>query len=855
MGFRNRRRRELELEQEIRFHLAEEERLLTERGQSPAEARATARREFGNITLVREATRRMWTWNAGEMTLRDCRYALRQLLRNPGFTAVVILNLALGIGANTAIFSVVNAVLLRPLPWRDAARLVLIHEALPNSPYLNVSWPDYNDWRTQNRVFESLGAFQPSRVKARIADRPEMVPAANVTSSFFTALGVQPLSGRLFSEADDRPGAPPVAIVSFRLSRRLPASDKTILIGGEPFTIAGVLQPGFRMPSSEADIFLPLGQNASEGSFTDRANHPGLMAVARLGPGVSLERARGDMDTIMSRLARQYPASNRGETAQIAPLAEVLVGGIRPELLMLFGAVGFVLLLACANVAHLGLARASARRREFAVRLSLGAGRGHLLRQLFVENLWLSLAGAAAGLLVARLAIPPLVRLSPYQPFEVADTRIDPVVLLFTLAVSVTAAVLFGMAPMLQAARSSPNLSAREGADGRSGRRFRSTLFVTEVAIALVLVAGAGLLLESVTRLLRVDPGFRADGLIALDVQRYSNESAGQSLRFFQHAVELIAHQPGVTSVAAAMCPPMSGTMWTSPYWTDATASAAQRPWTALNMITPDYFRTLETPLLHGRLFTDADAAGAPVAIVNRTMARLISPTGDPVGRAIHVQWAAYPRMQIIGVVADISQFGVGRAVSPEVFVPAGQMPVKFMTVVLRAGIDPQAAARAATLAIQSIDRDQPISRVTPLREAVVESIARQRFAATLLGIFGALALLLAATGIFGVMAYQVARRRSEFGVRVALGARRAHLLRAVLADGMRLTAFGVAAGILLAFAVMRLLAGLLYGVRWYDAATLASTVVVMIAVAAAACALPAWRASRVDPMQTLRHE
>ncbi|HLK19446.1 MAG TPA: ABC transporter permease [Bryobacteraceae bacterium] len=855
-----RRSEESELDEEIRFHLSEEQKLHTERGASPVDARFRAQRDFGNTSRVKEETRAMWSWTTLESVMYDARYALRQLRRAPGFTAVAIATLALGIGANTAIFSVVDAVLLKPLPFRDASRLVAIHEALPEAPYLNASWPDYLDWRAGNHVFEDIGVFQPNKVKLRQNGTPTMVPAAFVSSSLFSVLGTQPFLGRLLSDSDDRPGAPAVAVISYALWQRALAGDpnlegKSVEVEGFAVNVAGVLGPESRLPQVDAEIYLPLRRmlGGSE-SFSNRANHPGLLAFARLRPGVSVDTARADMNAIMKRLAEAYPASNKNEAAKLSPLPELLLGAIRPELLMLFGAAALVLLLACANVAHLAMARASSRQREFAVRASLGAGSGRLLRQLLTESVLLALAGGIVGALWANWSVAPLVRLSPYRAPGLSDAHVDTRVLLFTLAASLAAALAFGCAPVLQTRFSRLNRALREGDGGGAGRRFRSALFVGEVAIALVLATGAGLLLRSVFGMLHADPGFRPDHLISFSVARPNSDGQG-SLRYFTGAVDLLARQPGVVSSGAVMCPPFGGTCWTSPYWRDGHAAGGQHPWTALNMITPGYFNAMQMPLLAGRAFTSLDNAGSrAVAVVNQSMSSILGP-GSSVGKLIHVQYSAHEVLEVVGVVPDVPQYGTGVFVMPEVYVPAAQMPVNFMTFVVRSQAAPGIAAREASAALRSLDKEQPITDVSAFSETILQSAGRQRFAATLLSMFGFVALTLAAVGISGMMAYTVIRRTRELGIRVALGARRATLLRMVIGEGMTLVLIGLVLGIGLAWMLAKLVSNLLYGVKPHDPATFAAATLVLATCAFTACLLPAIRAARVDPVVALRHD
>jgi putative ABC transport system permease protein len=796
----------------------------------------------------------------------DLRYSLRALRKSPGFATVAILTLALGIGANTAIFSVVDSVLLKPLPYPHSERLVFIKESLPKAPSLNVAWPDFLDWRAQNQVFTGMAAFQPNRLQFNGPADSKLIPVGWVTPSFFRLLGAKMQLGRALVEADEAPGDETPAVLSYGFWQKELRGDpaiagKAIAMANGSVTVAGVLAPDFRFEPWDFDVLLPIGPRAGESSYTSRANHPGLAVMASLRPGVSLERARADMNTIMDRLGRAYPESNRNESAVVNLLSDQLVGPVRSLLLMLFGAVGFVLLMACANVANLALARAAGRQREFAVRAALGAGRGRLIRQLLGESLLLSVLGGAAGVLLAMWSLPALVRLYPANLAGLRAAGLDPRVLLFTLAACLLAAVLFGLAPILQATRTDLNLALRDGSRssaGRSGGRLRAALFVAEVAIALVLAVGAGLLLRSMAAVLDVNPGFQPDRLLSASLIRNIRAEPQQHYAFFADAVERIARQPGVESAGAAMCAPLGGTCWTSPYWADGQTppAATERPWTALNMITPGFFQTMKTPLLEGRFFSERDRAQAPrVAILNQTFARRLWPGERAAGKRIHVQYADGELLEVVGVVADIKQFGLEAPNMPEVYVPAAQMPVSFMTVMARTSGDAAAGARAVTAAIHDADPGQAISRVTPVTESIATSLARRRFGTFLLSLFGGLALALAAVGVFGVMACTVAQRTHEIGIRVALGARRAQVLRMVLGQALRLAGAGVALGLGAAWALVRFLQTMLFAVKPYDPLTFGGMAVLLAAVALGACALPARRATKVDPMVTLRAE
>jgi len=517
--------------------------------------------------------------------------------------------------------------------------------------------------------------------------------------------------------------------------------------------------------------------------------------------------------------------------------------------------------MACANVAHLALARATGRQREFAIRAALGAGRRRLIAQMMSESLLLSFAGGAAGVLLAQWAVPPMTKLYPSVVPGLKDAQLDPAVLLFTLGVCLLTSLLFGLAPHVAAAKADVNLALKESGAGiaaRQGKWFRSALFVAEIAIALVLTIGAGLLLRSLAAVLDVNPGFRADHLLALDVTRNGNSRPKQQYRFFAQSVEEVSHLPGVVSASAVMCPPLSGTCWTSPYTVDGQPSVdtMQQPWTALNMVMRRYFETMQTPLIAGRTFADADYEGSQaVAILSQSFARRLWPNESGIGRKLRVKYASHEVLEVVGVVADIKQYGMETPNMGEVYVPAAQMPVGFMTIVVRTASDPASLARAATSAIQNLDKDQPVSKITPMTQMLTKSVARRKFSALLLGLFGGLALLLAGVGVGGVMAYTVAQRTREIGIRMALGAQRSQVMRHVIGDALRLTAIGVAAGLLAAWMLTRLISKMLFGVQSHDALTFAAMGAALVLVALAACALPARKASRVDPMIALRYE
>ena len=786
--------------------------------------------------------------------LQDIRFAVRTLAKTPGFTAVALITLALGMGANTAIYSVVNAVLFKGLPYPHLDRLVILNESLPKSPYLNVAWPDYLDWRSQNQVFEEMAAFQPNRIQFFGGEEPKSVPCAWATGTLFPLLGARTMLGRTFSPDEEKPGAALTAVLSYRFWRdELKADPQAV---GKPAgfengaIVIGVLAPEFQLRPWEPDVFFSAAVLSGGRNFTDRANHPGLIVIARLRPGVLPARARDDMKTIMDRLAIAYPESNRNETARVAMLTDRLLHGAQSDLYILFGAVAFVLLIACANVAHLALARAARRRQEFAVRVAIGASRWRLVRHMLAESLLVSLAGGGAGLLLAYWSLPPLVAMYPAELPGLKDVRLDSGVFVFTLGASLLTALLFGLAPMLQLLRAAASSAMKEAAGGAGGRRMRSGLFVAEVAIALVLTIGSGLLLRSLGAVLGVNPGFEPDHLLALDIV---HSGAGGHYRFFEEAMRRIELQPGVVSASAAMCAPLSGTKWTSPYERAGQSAAMQKPWTALNMVMPGYFQTMRIPLIEGRLFGAEDREGSgKVVIVNQALARQVWPQGGAPGKNIRIVYGGGD-LEVVGVVADVKQDGLDSPVFAEAYVPAAQMPVNFMTMVVRTSVDPASLTRGTVAAIRSVEKSQAVSHITPMTRMLAETTARRRFAAFLLGLFGALAVVLAVVGVSGIMAYSVTQRTREFGIRLAVGAQPGQVWRLVLRHGLQLTLAGVALGLAAAWFLTRLLTTLLFHVKPHDPLTFGAVAALLAGAAVVACLLPARRASRVDPVTALR--
>jgi putative ABC transport system permease protein len=801
-----------------------------------------------------------------ETFFHDLRYGLRSLRQSPGLAAVAVLALGLGIGANSAIFSVVDAALLRPLPFHDPGRLMLVLESNPSKGYPSfpLSPLNYIDYRDQNSAFERLAAFESTSFILTGAGDPAKLDGARVAAGFVDTLGIAPSLGRPFLPDEDRPGAGRVAILGHGLWQRRFGSDpalvgRTIMLGGVAYTVVGVMPQGFSFPNrSEIWTAMALGDD----ELKSRGAHY-LLAIGRLAPGVSLERARADLATIGSRLQIQYPDSNTGWTARVDPLAERVAGDARPALLVLLAAVAFVLLIACANVAGLLLARASARHREFAIRAALGAGRARLVRQQLTESLLLALLGGAAGLLLAMWGTDLLAAAAPPGIPRVSEVGVDGRVLSFTLGLSLITGVLFGLAPALQASRADLNESLKEGGRGGAGprrHRARAVLVVAEVALALVLLAGAGLLLRSFQRLQAIDPGFDPREVLAVEIElpdgRYPEPPRLAS--FFTAAIERLAALPGVRSAGGVYPLPMSGDRFFFSFGVEGRPVAdADRPSAAYYVASPGYFRAMGIRILRGRAFDERDREGAPrVALINDTLARRFFPGEDPIGRRMVIDNGPRDRFrEIVGVVEDVRHDDLGGEARPQMYEPHLQAPLSSMTLVVRSATDPAGLAEAARREILVLDRDQPVSRAVPLERLVADSIARPRYSMLLLGAFAAVALVLATMGIYGLLSHAVAQRTHEIGIRMALGARRRDVLALVIANGMGLAMAGVGIGLLGALALTRLMAGLLFQVSPTDPMTLAAVSALLAGVAFLACVIPARRATRVDPMAALRCE
>jgi len=809
--------------------------------------------------------------------LQDLRYALRMLVRSPAFSAVALLTLALGIGANTAIFSVVHTVLLRPLPYPDPDRLVWVWAQSPRQgiPYHSFLYPDFVDWRAQARCFEVLAAFTPAPVALTNGSGPEAeyVPRLRVSGGFFRVFGVRPALGRDFVEADDRPGALRVVMLSHELWQRRYGAEpamvgRLIRLDGEEYTVVGVLPAGFRAANLTAQLYTPIALDGTRAGPGRGFSHG---AFARLKRGVTLTQAQAETNLIVDRLDERFFRQG-GRGLRLWGLREFLVREVRLSLLILTGAVGLVLLVACANVANLLLARATARQREIAVRATLGAGRGCLMRQLLTESALLGLLGGALGALAAYWGVKALVAVTPPNYPLVADTRIDGQVLGFTVLLSLVTGLLFGLAPALSLSRTSLEEALKEGGRSATGgaaqSRLRSLLVVVEVALAAVLAIGAGLLLKGFWRLQGVNPGFDPKGVLTAGVglphTRYPTPE--KRAAFHREFLERIEAMPGVTVAGIVTSLPLSG--HNSGTGIHLEGRPEPRPEEApvvwFRAVTPGYFRALGIPLKRGRLLEARDREGAePVGLINETMARRFWPGEDPIGKRF--AWGLTHRappgrpaptwITVVGVVGDVRHSSLAQPPEAEMFQPYPQLPIPAVTVVVRTAAEPERFAPALRAAAAAVDKGQPVSEVTVLERRVFDSIAPQRLATVLLGIFAGLALALAAVGVYAVLSFSVERRTHEIGVRLALGAERRDVLRLVLRQGMRLALTGLAAGLVGALALGRLIRGLLFGVAATDPLVFSGAVFALAAVALVAIWIPARRATRVEPSAALRYE
>jgi putative ABC transport system permease protein len=815
--------------------------------------------------------------------LQDIGYAGRSLLKSPGFAIAAVLTLALGIGANTAIFSVVNAVLLRPLAYREPERLVSVRSALDGrgAKDLPSSAPEYRDFRREVPALQDIAAVWPININLTGHGDPERIQAAVVSTNYFSVLGVAPVLGRDFSPEDDGGRIGYVTLISWDLWQRRFGGDrdvigKTVRLDDDPMTIVGVMPKGFRHPvesgASPMEVWAPIDLANTDSNFIGFRGMRVFDLFGRLAPGATVEQAGAQFEALRGRLAERYPDSylpSLGWRVDAAPLAERVVGDVRPALLVLLGAVGFVLLIGCANVANLLLARATTRDREIAIRTALGGGRSRLIRQLLTESLLLALIGGALGLALAVWGTDALGRLAALHLPRARDIGVDWNVLGFTGLVVLVTGIGFGLIPALQTTR--PDLqsvlkdSGRGSSAGAPRARVRSALVVAEVAIALVLLAGAGLLLRSFERLLAVETGFNPDNLLTLQVWlpwpneaekgRYFTQE--QRLAFYDRAVEQVRQVPGVQNVALTTRLPLRGRNNTRLTIEGRTPPPDEPPPIAeFRAVTPSYFETMQIPILRGEGLPEfADSASAGTAVINRTMSEKYFPNDDPIGRRVQVFGSDGPWLTIRGVVGDVRQIGLEEPPFEELYMSARTNAGQEMAMIVRTSGDPESRAAAVTRAIRSADPEQPVFAVMSMDRLIANASAERRFSLLLLTLFAAIALVLSAIGIYGVMAYTTTQRRHEIGIRLALGAGGSDVLRLVVGQGMRLVLIGLATGLLGAWGLSRVLSSQLFGITAQDPVTYSMVALLLGGVALAATWLPARRATRVDPMISLRSE
>ena len=866
---------EREMTAEIQQHIENRAEDLMRGGLAREEALRRARIEFGGVENFKEECRVARGLSLVDSLLQDLRFAFRMLRKSPGFTAVAVLTLALGIGANTAIFSVVYAVLLKPLPFPHPGQLISLFEAKPQEgiPLAFTSYDNFTEIRGQNHVFSELAGLTTHDLTFTGHGEPADLATAGVTPELFAVLGTKPLLGRAFLPEDGKQGAAPVVILSETVWRDRFAADAHVigtstLLDNRPYTIVGIVPADASIPFSPRRIqfWIPVTQDPLFGPWTLRPGLRLLGVVGRLKPGISIHQAQAEMDTVAARLARKFPAENSGWAIRLTPLQRALVGNVRTALLVLLGAVALVLLIACANIANLLLARATSRAREVSLRQALGASRRRILRQLFTESVILGSLGAVAGILLAFWGVQTLTSFLPPDLPTLNAVRVDGWVLAFALALSFGASIVFGLAPAILTAGADVQTNLKEGAS-RSGttggrRRARSLLAASEIALAVVLVIAAGLLVRSFISLTSVDPGFNPQHLLKaeIDLPQFQYSTPQQWIAFSDTLLDRVHAQPGLQNAALAVPLPLAnGNVNLNFSVEGAPPRPRGTPQTADYVsVSPEYFHVMDIPLLRGRLFSRDDVASTPrVTIINETLAQMYFPNESPLGKRLIFSFppaAGVPR-EIVGVVGDVRDVSLHKAPGPMMYVPNDQAPFWGANVVARTTLVPSTAFREIRAVVQGIDKNLPVTGTISMPNAIASSVAQPRIRAWLLGLFGIVALMLATIGIFGVISYSVSCRTQEFGLRIALGASRGAIGRIVLRESLLLAAVGLSAGMVAALTLAQFLKSQLYGVGATDPLTFAGTAALLLGVALAAGYLPARRATRVDPMVALRYE
>jgi predicted permease len=866
-----------ELDEEIESHVRMAIRDRMERGESAEDAAANARREFGNAGVVREVTRDAWGWRWLENILRDLRYGMRILRLNPGFTAVAILTMALGIGANTAIFSVVYAALLRPLPYYQPERIATVGETrdpshASDSAVSDTSYPDYMDWTQQAKSFESLGGYQGDQFTYSGAGDPEVLQGGQVTSSFFGTLGVKMAMGRDFLPGEDLPNAAKIAIVTHafweqRLGSNPAIVGQAIRLDTQSYTLVGVLPKDFEFtPVGSPPVWIPI--NPMNG--LERRNLRWLNILGRLKPGITAAQAYSEMKTINGRLAAAYPQQNAAVVIVMGTLRNRIVGQIEPVMLTLLGAVSFVLLIACANVASLFLARMADRKKEIAVRMALGAGRKAIARQFLTESMVIALAGGAVGLLLSQwgvkmmLSIVPELELSAMPYLKTA--QIDPAVLAFTLIASLVTGILFGVVPAIQMARADVNEGLRD--EGRSASagveksRLRDLLVVGEIALALVLLAGAGLMVKSVGALMHQDPGFEAKNLLTFSVglpdNKYKDDPS--ALRFEHEFAGKVRNLPGVQDAGVISVLPLSGGGNSVRFVVEGRpVEKGKEDECNIRDVTANYFQVMKVPLVAGRFAADTDAPDKPpVALVNRAFAKAYFPNDNPVGKRFRFTYSdKQPFREIVGVVGDENEGQLDEPMAATLYLPFEQSVDSYMSFVVRTNVEPASMISAIRDTLRGMDSEVPLIAPQTMEQIMAESPAvfLRKFPSVLMGSFAGLAMVLAMVGLYGLVQYSVSRRTREIGIRIALGAQSADVFRMILGRGLKLAGLGVLTGLIAAAALMQLMSGLLFGVHPIDGVTFLGAGLALGLVAVFACLIPGRRATSVDPIVALRND
>jgi predicted permease len=861
-------RNDQELDAEVRGYveLLAEEKLRN--GMKPGEAQRAARLELGGIEQVKEDVREARAGAWLDSLLQDLRYGARMLRKDPGFTAIAVLTLALGIGANTAIFSVVNAVLLRPLPYLNPQQLIVIKEMSQRVGVHSLSYPDFLDWRTQSRTIPQMALLNNRSFNLSGVAQPENIDGYAVSPNCLSMLGVRPFLGRDFLPSEEAPGTAPVVMLSYALWQSHLGADpdaigKTITLDGRSFTIVGVLPPNLRL-DEQTDAIAPIGVWA--GDIMERGDRGDMEVLGRLAHGSTFQQARAELDTIAINLQKAYPVLNAGVGISVTTLRDQLVGDTRPAILVLFGAVVFVLLIACVNVANLFLVRGAARSREIAIRQACGASRNRVIRQMLTESFLLAAIGGALGILVGALGVFGLKNLISTDTLQGISIGVDRNVMLFTAAMVILAAIAFGLVPAWQASQPRVQETLKEG--GRSAtatvsqHRLRGVLVMAETALALILLIGAGLMMKSMYRLLKVNPGFQSDRVLTMEMDlrtaQYSKSPA--RINFWQLLLEKVRVIPGVENAALGTAVPLTGSHNRGDITIEGipVPEIGNYPHPDYHYISADYTTVLRIPLMSGRTFTDADTETAPrVGLINATMARRYWPKEDPVGKRFHwgrPEWKD-PWIAIVGVVGDTKLYGLSNPSRLEIYLPFRQEPPTDMYLTLRSAVDLASLSSSVRNAVAAIDKDQPVFSVITMRQLIDNSVSTPHLTLVLLGLFSGLALVLAAIGIYGVISYSVQQRTHEIGIRMALGAQRSNVLRLVVGQAVKLAALGIVIGMTAALGLMRLITSLLFGVSANDPLTFTAAALVLLFVAIVACYIPARRAIAVDPMNALRYE